>query len=123
MNATIWIVQIILAGAFAGAGVMKLTRTRAQLAPTQAYVNDYSDGTIKTIGVLEVLAAIGLILPAITGVATVFVPLAALGLVLLMIAAAVVHARRSEQVNIVVNVVLLVLAALVVWGRFGPYPL
>jgi len=56
------------------------------------------------------------------GIAQVLVPLAALGLVLLMIGAVVTRARREEPSMIAVNVVLLVLAAVVPWGRFGPYP-
>jgi hypothetical protein len=39
-----------------------------------------------------------------------------------MVGAAVVHAQRSEPMNIAVNVVLLALAVFVAWGRFGPYP-
>jgi hypothetical protein len=68
-----------------------------------------------------VLAAIGLILPAVLDLAPVFVPLAAVGLILLMIGAALTHARRKENQPIVINVVLLLLAAFVAWGRFGPY--
>lgn len=48
-------------------------------------------------------------------------PLAAVGLIVLMVGAAVVHARRREAQYVAVNVVLLVLAAVVAWGRFGPY--
>jgi len=59
---------------------------------------------------------------AVFGIAQVLVPLAALGLVLLMIGAVVTRARREEPSMIAVNVVLLVLAAVVPWGRFGPYP-
>jgi hypothetical protein len=54
-------------------------------------------------------------------IAPVLVPLAALGLVLTMIGAAIVHGRRGETPAIAVNAVLLILAAVVVWGRFGPY--
>lgn len=50
----------------------------------------------------------------------VLVPLAAVGLGLMMIGAAITHAGRGEISNIVVNVALLALAAVVVWGRFGP---
>jgi uncharacterized membrane protein YphA (DoxX/SURF4 family) len=122
MNVVLWIIASVLAAAFLAAGLMKATQPKEQLAARgMGWTEDYSAGAVKTIGVLEVLAAIGLILPAVLDIAPVFVPLAALGLVLTMIGAAVVHARRKEYQGIVVNVVILILAALVVWGRFGPY--
>ena len=77
---------------------------------------------MKAIGALELLAAIGLVLPAVTGIAPVLVPLAGVGLGLLMIGAAVVHVRRGEVSFIAVNAALLAAAAFVAWGRFGPYP-
>ena len=73
--------------------------------------------------VLEVLAALGLILPALLGVATVLVPAAAVGLVLLMAGAAFTHGRRHETPNVVINLVLAILAAGVAIARFGPYGL
>jgi uncharacterized membrane protein YphA (DoxX/SURF4 family) len=121
VNVVLWIVAALLAVAFGAAGLMKLTRPKAKLAATMAYVEDFSGGAVKAIGALELLAALGLILPAVTGIAPVLVPLAAVGLVIVMIGAAVVHARRGENQMIVTNVVLLVLAAVVAWGRFGPY--
>ncbi|MFI0968443.1 DoxX family protein, partial [Streptomyces sp. NPDC021080] len=77
--------------------------------------------TVRFIGIVEFAAALGLILPAATGIAPVLTPLAATGLAVTMILAAVAHARRKEPSAIVFNAVLLVLAALVAWGRFGPY--
>jgi uncharacterized membrane protein YfcA len=71
--------------------------------------------------VAEILGAIGLILPAVLHVAPVLVPLAAVGLIFVMLGAAVVHARRHELPNVAVTIVLLILAAVVAWGRFGPY--
>jgi uncharacterized membrane protein YphA (DoxX/SURF4 family) len=121
VNVVLWIVAALLAVAFGAAGLMKLTRPKATLAATMAYVEDFSGGAVKAIGALELLAALGLVLPAVTGIAPVLVPLAAVGLVIVMIGAAVVHARRGENQMIVTNVVLLVLAAVVAWGRFGPY--
>ena len=50
----------------------------------------------------------------------VLAPLAALGLALLMVGAAVTHARRKETSAIAINLVLLALAAVAVVGRFGP---
>ncbi|SFK53158.1 DoxX family protein [Geodermatophilus ruber] len=122
MNVVLWIIAGVLAAAFLSAGLMKLGQPKKKLADSgMGWVEDFSPGAVKAIGALEVLAAIGLILPAALGIAPVLVPLAATGLVLLMLGAAVVHARRGESQMIVVNVVLLVLAAVVAWGRFGPY--
>ena len=122
MNIVLWIIAGLLAAAFAGAGLMKLAQPKEKLASSgMAWTEDFSSGTVKLIGALEVAAAIGLILPAALGIAPILVRLAALGLVLLMIGAAITHARRKETSNIAGNVVLLLLAAVVVWGRFRPY--
>jgi uncharacterized membrane protein YphA (DoxX/SURF4 family) len=118
----LWIIAILLAVAFLGSGLMKLAQSKEKLAASgMGWTEGFSPAMIKTIGALEILAAVGLILPAVLDIAPVLVPLAALGLVLIMIGAAVTHARRKEPQMIVFNVVLLVLAAVVVWGRFGPY--
>lgn len=121
MNVVLWIIAALLAVAFLAAGVTKLVQPKEKLATTMGWVEDFSPGVIKLIGTLEVLAAIGLILPAALDIAPVFVPLAAIGLIALMIGAAITHARRRETPMIAVNAVLLVLAAVVAWGRFGPY--
>ncbi|MER7071368.1 DoxX family protein [Terrabacter sp. NPDC000476] len=122
MDIVLWILAGLLAVAFLGSGGMKLARSKEELAASgMGWTEGFGQGTIRLIGVLEVLAAVGLVLPALTGVAPVLVPLAATGLVLVMVGAIVTHARRGETPMIVVNVVLLVLAAIVAWGRFGPY--
>jgi uncharacterized membrane protein YphA (DoxX/SURF4 family) len=122
MNTFLWAVAGLLAVVFLGAGTMKLTQPKTKLAATgQGWADDFSDKTVKGIGLLEVLAAIGLILPAALDIAPVFVPLAATGLGLMMAGATLTHARRREFPNIAVNTVLLALAAVVAWGRFGPH--
>jgi len=123
MDAVVWILQILLALAFLLAGVMKSTQPRQKLATNMGWVEDFSDNTVRTVGVLELLAGIGLLLPAVTGVATVLVPLAAVGLALLMLLAALTHRRRGEPQMIGINAVLLLVAVVVAWARFGPYPL
>lgn len=112
MNVVVWVVQVLLAVAFLGAGAMKVSQPRQRLATNMGWVEDYSDTGVKTVGALEVLAALGLILPAVTGVATVLVPLAA-----------VHHQRKGERQEIGINAILFALAVLVAWARFGPYPL
>lgn len=121
MNVFLWIVAAVLAVAFAAAGLMKLTKSKADLAGQgMGWVEDFSPGMIKAIGALEVLAAVGLVVPPLVGIVPVLAPLAALGLVLLMVGAMITHARRRETPMVVVNLVLLALALVVVWGRFGP---
>jgi uncharacterized membrane protein YphA (DoxX/SURF4 family) len=122
VNVVLWVVAGLLAAAFLAAGVMKLTQPRERLAASGlAWTEDFSAGQLRAIGALELAAAIGLVVPAAIDVAPVLVPLAALGLALLMIGAAVVHLRRSEASMLPVNAVFLGLAAVVAWGRFGPY--
>jgi uncharacterized membrane protein YphA (DoxX/SURF4 family) len=121
MDVVLWILAGLLAVAFLGAGLTKLVQPKEKLATTMGWVEDFSPGVVKLIGALEVLAAVGLVLPAALDVVPVLVPLAAVGLVALMLGAAITHARRRETSLIAVNLVLLVLALVVVWGRFGPY--
>jgi uncharacterized membrane protein YphA (DoxX/SURF4 family) len=122
VNIVLWIIAGLLAAAFLASGVMKVSQPKEKLAASgMGWAEDFSAGTIKLIGTLEILGAIGLILPALLDIVPVFVPLAALGLVLLMASAIVVHSRRKEPQAVGINVVLLLLAAVVVWGRFGPY--
>jgi uncharacterized membrane protein YphA (DoxX/SURF4 family) len=122
MNLALWIVAIVLAAVFAGSGLMKQLVPKDKLVTAgQSWAQDYSQTGIRLIGLAEILGAIGLVLPAAVHVAPILVPLAAIGLVLVMVGAAVVHARRHEPTNVAVNLVLIVLAVFVAWGRFGPY--
>jgi hypothetical protein len=121
LNVLLWVLQGLLALAFLFAGGMKLSQPREKLKEQMAYMEDYSDQTIKLIGGLEVLAAVGLVLPAAIGIATWLTPLAAVGLVLMMIGAVIVHLRRNEGSQVAAPAVLGLLAAVIVWGRFGPY--
>ena len=123
MNVFLWILQWLLAVAFAVAGVLKSTQPKEKLAPQMPWVEDFSQPTVRFIGVAEFLGALGLVLPALTGIAPILTPLAATGIAVIMLLAALVHARRKEPSGISVTAVLLVLAAIVAWGRFGPYAL
>jgi DoxX-like family len=72
---------------------------------------------------LELLAALGLVLPGIGHVATVLTSPAAIGAVLIFLGAIALHVRRGEVRVIGMHVVVIALALLVIWGRMGPYPL
>lgn len=121
MNIALWIVASLLAIMFFMAGLMKATQPKDKIAQNLPWANDFSAGTVKMIGVLEVLGALGLILPPIFNIATILTPLAATGLAITMLLAIFVHARRKENQAIVTNVVLLALSLFVAIMRFGLY--
>lgn len=124
MNTALWIIAGLLAVLFLASGTGKLILTKEKLAAFSfgGWVEDFSAGSVKAIGALEVLAAVGLVLPAAIDIAPVVVPLAAVGLVLLMVGAMITHLRRHEAKPALANVAYLALAVLVAWGRFGPHP-
>jgi uncharacterized membrane protein YphA (DoxX/SURF4 family) len=121
MNIALWIIGGLLAVAFLASGVMKLTQPKEQLASRFGWAEEFSASAVKAIGTLEVLAAVGLILPAVLDIAPVVVPLAAVGLVVLMAGAIITHLRRHEAQVIASPMALLALAVLVTCGRFGPW--
>ena len=123
MNTAIWIAQGILAAVFLAAGLMKLTQPREALQEKTPYVEDFTDSQIKTIGTLEVLGAIGVVVPAAVGVATILTPVAACGLALTMVIAAATLIRRGEYSHVALNVAMFALAVFVAIERFGPYSL
>ena len=121
MNVFLWIVQVILAALFGLAGLMKSTQPTDKLAPKLPWVEDFAPNTVRFIGIVELLGAIGLILPAATGIVPILTPIAATGLAITMVLAVAIHARRKEPSGVVLTAILLVLTAFVAWGRFGPY--
>jgi uncharacterized membrane protein YphA (DoxX/SURF4 family) len=122
MNIALWIVQVLLAGMFVMAGVMKAfmyERAKASIF----WVKDVPRGLVTFIGISELLGGLGLLLPAITGILPWLTPLAGAGLVLVMLLAIGFHASRREGQAISFNAVLLALAAFVAYGRFVIVPL
>lgn len=122
MNLTLWIAAGLLAAVFlfAGSGKLLIPREKLARAPGAGWVWDFSAGFVKALGAVEILGAVGLILPALLDIAPILVPLAAVGLGLVMIGAAIVEFRRREIKHALVNVTYLALTAFVAWGRFGP---
>ena len=84
------------------------------------WVEDFSPGALRAIAALELLAAAGLILPAVLDIAPVLVPVAATGAALLFVGAVIMRLRRGERGTIVPDLVYLAMAVFVAWGRFGP---
>ena len=122
MNLALWIAAALLAAAFLLAGGTKLLMSRARIAasPGGGWAMDFPSPFVKILGVLEVLGAVGLIAPAVTGVASILVPVAASAIGVLMMAAGVVVLRRHESPHALVNLGYLLIALFVAIGRFGP---
>ena len=97
MGIALWVVQVLLAAAFLVSGATKLSQPKEKLVKSMAWVEDFSQPRVRIIGALEVLGAIGILLPALTGILPWLTPLAALGLVLTMIGAALTHLRRGVR--------------------------
>lgn len=121
MNIVLWVLQILLALVFLASGVIKLVRPKEKLQAQMAWVEDFPGRAVKGIGAVEIVGAAGLILPAVLHIAVVLTPLAAVGLLIVMIGAVVTHLRRREIGPAMVPAVLGVLAAIVAVLRFGPY--
>jgi uncharacterized membrane protein YphA (DoxX/SURF4 family) len=121
MNIALWIIQILLAFVFLSHGYLMLFPP-ATLQPGMAYILAIPMGFRRFIAVAESLGGIGLILPGLTRILPWLTPLAALGLVIVMIGAVVFHIPHKEYPNIVFNLVLLAMAAFTAYGRFVILP-
>lgn len=122
MNGVLWIVQVLLAMLFLIHGIM-MVNPPAQVHPMMGNIYNLQPAFRRFIGVAEILAAIGLILPGLTHILPVLTPLAAAGLVVIMVSAAIYHLARREYSNVALNLALLALAAFVAYGHFALVPL
>lgn len=121
MNLALWIIAGLLAAAylFSGGGKVILAKEKiGSMSSSARWVEDFSDGSVRTIGALEVLGALGLVVPALLDIAPVLVPLVASGLVMIMVGAVITRIRRRELTIMLADLVYLALAGFVAWGRF-----
>lgn len=122
MNLALWICAGLLATVALLGGITKtfVPREKLATAPGGAWTGEISAGFVTTLGVLEILAAAGLILPAVLDIAPVMVPVTAICWIALMVGAMITHFRHGEPMLVAVNVAYLALAVFVAWGRLGP---
>jgi hypothetical protein len=121
MNLALWIAAGLLAGVALAGGITKTFLPKEKLAAHEGgrWTADAGVGFVKTLGLLELLAAVGLILPALLDIAPVMVPVTAVCWVVLMVGAMITHGHFGQVKLVMVNSVYLALAAFVAWGRFG----
>lgn len=117
MNIALWIVQFVVGLAFIAFGVTKAFQYEKTTA-SLPWVKDTSKGLVIFIGVAELLGGIGLIFPGLFGIWPVLIPISALGIALIMIFATVFHAKRKEHKAILMNIIFLILALFIAYGRY-----
>lgn len=122
MNILLWVLQIFLGLYFLFTGIVHFVLPPGLPAP-MAWMYELSPGLHLFSGIAEILAGLGLIFPGLTKIQTSLTPLAALGLVFIMIGAAIWHFSRNEPANIVMNAILAVLSGFVAYARWKIRPL
>jgi len=120
MNITLWVGQALLAVVFAVSGALKSTQSRDRMIETgQTAAKIMPLSVMRVAGVSELVGVLGVILPWATGIARVLTPVAAAGFAVIMVLAAVIHARLREPRAVATNAAIFVVAVLVSWGRFA----
>jgi hypothetical protein len=118
MNATMWVLQGLLAFTFLTAGALKVLRPKEEIAaiPHMRWAARLSALQVKLLGVAEIVGSLGLVEPWATGILPVLTPIAAACFALLMVGASILRARREESPML--QAALAVTAAIVAYARF-----
>ena len=119
----LWSAQVILALLFGFTGYIKVSAPFTELAATMPWTLDVPGELVRFIGTMELLGALGLLLPALTRRETYLVPLAALGLTCIMGLALCFHVLRGEVPMAGIPAILGMLAAFTAWGRYYKEPI
>jgi hypothetical protein len=124
MNDALWITAGLLALGALVSGSIKVFVPLEKLSHNEAaaWTRGVSPAFVRSLGGLEIAAAVGLTLPAAVDVAPAMVPVTAVCWVALMIGAMITHGRLGQWKLVMVNLVYLALAVFIVVGRLGPEP-
>ena len=118
LNITLWVAQIIVAVLLLWAASVKLLKPINDIPAMWPWAGQVSSTLVRFTGVVDLLGALGLILPPVFRLKPILTPLAAVGVVVLMICASIFHISRGEGSQIGINIVVLMIAAFIAWGRF-----
>lgn len=122
MHRLLWVLQVVLGLFFLFIGIQHFV-VPGGLPEQLSWMYDLSDTVHYLIGTAEILGGLGLILPSLTRIAPWLTPLAAAGLVVVMLGAVVWHVGREEYINIVSNLVMVLILAFVAFGRWRLRPI
>lgn len=123
LHGFLWITQVVVAASLVWAAVLKIIQPVETLAQLWPWTGQVPVALVKFTGVVDLLGAMGLILPAWLRIRPGLTPLAAMGILVLMVCASIFHLARGEASVIGVNAVFAGMAAFVAWGRFRKVPI
>lgn len=123
LNISLWVLQILLAGLFLMAGASKFFTPLEEQRTAMEWAKHTSDGVIYFAGLAEILGGLGLILPAILKIMPWLISIAALGLAIVMVLAALLNGSIGETKAIMPTLLIAALALFVAWGRFKKAPI
>ncbi|MBL8277173.1 MAG: DoxX family protein [Pelomonas sp.] len=119
----LWLAQGLLAFIYLWAASMKLGQSPAELGAMMPWVTQTPESFVRFIGLVDLAAGLGLVLPALTRIAPRLTIAAALGSTALQVCAMVFHLSRGEAMVVPMNVVMLALSLFVAWGRTRKAPI
>ena len=122
-NISLWIAQVILAAMFIMAGIMKSTQPIDKLSAMLPWVTHVPEILVRIIGVCEFLGAVGILLPSLLRIQPKLTPIAATGIVVIMVCAIAFHLSRGEASVLGINIFIAVVASFIAWGRFLKAPI
>lgn len=123
LHIALWVVQVVLAAGLIAGGFMKLFQPIETLAAMWPWAGEVPVALVKGTGIIDLLGALGIILPSLLRIQPKLTPIAAIGIVALMITASIFHIARGEASQIGFNVFFAGLAAFVAWGRLRKAPI
>jgi putative oxidoreductase len=123
LNITLWIVQGLTAALMLMSAFMKIATPIPELSAKWKWTGELPQQVVRMLGIVDLLGGIGIILPAILKIKPGLTPLAAVGVVLLMISATVFHISRGESSVIAFNIILMLFASFIAWGRYKKLPI
>lgn len=119
----LWIAQVVLASTLIWSSTMKLFQPIGKLSAMWPWAGQVSLAFVKLTGLIDLLGAVGLILPALLRIRPKLTPVAALAIIALMICASIFHISRGEASSIGVNIFFAIIAVFIAWGRFKKAPI
>ena len=123
INIVLWVAQVVLATTFIWAAAMKWFQPVEKLAAMWPWTGQIPGILVKLTGLIDLVGAVGLILPSLLRIKPKLTPIAAIGIILLMISASIFHIARGEAAQIGANIVFAGMAAFIAWGRFVKAPI